>query len=491
MNDDKVVGRRHSTHSIDWMLRSLISRIQVSLMLAFMLLLIAASGCKENTETPAPEETAKAETTNATPPDKRLLTRLFWQDRTEGVLYSGDLSRNAETYEIQKSSIKEFPKLATDKVDMVQMALADGRLFVGVRDHAKGTVMSGWIEVDPGVQEDDHGDHSHWHYDSTAKVLSSVLDTEQGNPAHVYRYGDHVYIANDQKNGFTQVQPAKSTNQKTQARFFQGGGGHITLAAVNDRIAYSTWIDRAGDNAGRVDVVDLRGQDSGPRYSFNLPVGGIHGAGPCGNRVFFAPAHGVCWVDCDFDFALNKDTVDIQQLSLDEEPDGTEYRTGAFESFRNHLLCIANSKSGTPALCIINGTAPTPSVVRIACEEIGQGLRLSTVSATLVTGNRCFAFAFAEGDAGDEKLYIFELDPNGDRDFRDAVLSKVIDVGQSQLEGHFGHHGITFLGDRKTAVISNPGDGTLEVLDLIQMEIVESIEVGGQPTHLVSYGETP
>ena len=106
-------------------------------------------------------------------------------------------------------------------------------------------------------------------------------------------------------------------------------------------------------------MVDLRSQSSEPRYSFNLPVGGIHGAGACGNRVFFAPANGVCWVDCDFDFAETSDSVSIKHLSLDEDSSGTDYRTGAFETFEDHMLCIAKSKAGTPALCVINGTAPT------------------------------------------------------------------------------------------------------------------------------------
>lgn len=472
--------------------RQLDANLAVALFFAGVAFLASAVGCGSaflrtaNAEDSSPSS-ATVDVSEKEDAKERLLTRLFWQDRTHGLIYSGDLSRQSGGYKLQPAVVKEFPLLDTDKYDLVQMAIANGSLIVGVRDRADGLDMSGWIEIATGVEEEDHGDHSHWHYDGSAKVRSQTLDKEQGNPAHVYCYGKYVYIANDKKSGFTQVK-TRTGNERAEARFISGGGGHITLAAVVDRIAYSTWIDREGDNAGRVDVVDLRGDHDAPRYSFNLPSGGIHGATACGNRVFFAPTKGVCWVDCDFDFALDKDTVEIHHLSLDGEPGENNYRTGAFESFRNHVLCIANSKSGSPSLCIIDGTTPSPKVVRISCGDLEEGTRVSTAKATATLDGRCFAYAFAEGAGVDEKLLIFELDPNKDRNFGDAVLHKVIDVGKSQLDGHFGHHGITFLDDGKTAVISNPGDGTLAVLDLLAQEIVQTIEVGGQPTHLVSHG---
>lgn len=424
----------------------------------------------------------------ANPSSNRILTRLFWQDRTDGKIHAGDLSRQGDQYSVLKSTIKRFPEIKPDENDLVQMQVAGGRLIVGVRDNADGQEKSGWIEIDTGVEEEDHGDHSHWAYPDGAVVIAKTLDAEQGNPAHVYRYGNSVYIANDKNNGFTQITPA-ANGGASKATFFRGGGGHITLAAVADRIAYSTWIDRAGENCGRVDVVDLRSQSSEPRYSFKLPVGGIHGAGACGNRVYFAPANGVCWVDCDFDFTKNSDTVSIEHLSLDEDPAGTDYRTGAFASFEDHMLCIANSKTGVPTLCVINATAPQPVVTRIPCDDLEDGLKLTTVSATKIVGNKCFAFAFAEGEGLDDKLLVFELDPNGDNNFDDAKLANTIDVGTCQLEGHFGHHGIAFLGDRKTAVVTNSGDGTLSVIDLVAQKLTQTIDIGGQPTHVVCHGE--
>lgn len=414
------------------------------------------------------------------------LGRLFWQDRNAGSIHAADLSSTDSGFEINQLEVAGLTQLDVTSHDFVQMVVSQGKLIVGVRDHADGTDKSGWLEIGTGVEEESHGDHSHWHYDDMPQLQSETLDADRGNPAHVYKYGNHVFIAQDKKNGFSMIEPKPSGSA---VKFFQGGGGHITLAAVANQIAYSTWIDRSGENAGRVDVVDLKTDTGEPKYSFNLPTGGIHGATACGNRVFFAPADGVCWVDCDFDFAKTSDTVEVHHLSLSEN-DEDLYRTGAFETFKDHVLCIGNCKDHPPALCLIDGTTPSPSVTRFLCDDLGDDLKLSTVKAAAIKG-RPFAFAFAEGMDAQEKLLVFELDANQDRTLGDIKLHKSIDVGKSQIEGHAGHHGITFLNDSRTAVISNPGDGTISVLDLGDWLVAETIDVGGQPTHVVSYGGKP
>jgi YVTN family beta-propeller protein len=468
------------------------SRVQFVL-LAVMLLCWTGCNSQSNDsdgDNAAQNPTAKTVVNQENLSPSRVITRLFWQDRNDGIVYVGDLARQGNGYQVAKSKVENFPSLSPSVNDLVQMEIANGRLFVGVRDHSDGKENSGWIEINTGVEEEQHGDHSHWHYPAKAKVHSATLDKEQGNPAHMYQYGNCIYIANDKNNGFTQVQPPQDgglSDSNSETKFYTGGGGHITMAAVADRIAYSTWIDRSGKNAGRVDVVELKGDPSEPRYSFNLPVGGIHGAAACGNRVYFAPANGVYWVNCDFDFAENRDTVKIEYLSLDEDPSDTEYRTGAFHSFHNHLFCIANSKSGEPVLCVIDATVPQPSVTRVSCGEL-KGAKLSSVNATSVVGGQSFAFAFAEGDGLEEKLLIFDLDPNGDKCFDDAKLLKAVEIGASQLVGHFGHHGITFLDDRKTAVVTNPGDGTLTVVDVKTQSVTQTVSVGGQPTKIISFG---
>jgi len=459
-------------------------------------MLLCSTGCNSQSidhvgENTSSNRTSKPIANREIASSSRTLTRIFWQDRSDGTVYAGDLSLEDNVYRVDRMEIENFPNLPPKANDLVQMEIARGRLFVGVRDHSDGKENSGWIEINSGVKEEQHGDHSHWHYSSNAKVHSTTLDTNQGNPAHVYRYGNNIYIANDKNDGFTQVRPPRdgifSDDSTSETRFFSGGGGHITLAAVADRIAYSTWIDRAGDNAGRVDVVELKGKSSEPLYSFHLPLGGIHGAAACGNRVYFAPVNGVYWVNCDFDFAESSDTVEVNYLSLDEEPSGTEYRTGAFHSFQNHLLCVANSKSGTPAICVINATAPEPSVTRVVCDDL-EGAKLSNVNSASIAGGQAFAFAFAEGEGINERLLIFELDPNGDKTFDDAKLVNELEIGASKLEGHFGHHDIAFLANRKTAIITNPGDGTLSIINLETQSVHQTLKIGGQPSSLLCFG---
>lgn len=78
----------------------------------------------------------------------------------------------------------------------------------------------------------------------------------------------------------------------------------------------------------------------------------------------------------------------------------------------------------------------------------------------------------------------------GDRNFEDTKLAKKIKAGASKLESHFGHHGIAFLNNQKVAVTTNPGDGTLSIIDLQKQEIIQTIEIGGVPTKLTRFGDS-
>jgi hypothetical protein len=136
------------------------------------------------------------------PKSNRILTRLFWQDRNNGSVYAGDLSLQGNSYSVSTSKVKNFPDVTPDENDLVQMEVVNGRLIVGVRDHADGKTKSGWVEIDTGVKVDDHGDHSHWAYHTDATVSSTTLDVNQGNPAaripiwrpHLYRERQEPWI---------------------------------------------------------------------------------------------------------------------------------------------------------------------------------------------------------------------------------------------------------------------------------------------------------
>jgi len=420
------------------------------------------------------------------------IARVLWQDREKGTLMWGEV-HGGQKWVVSASPVKGFPRLDTEKQRFVQMEHAAGMLLMGVRDTDGGKYQSGWIAVDTGVREQPHGDHSHWNFVSSPVVKSSRLDTEQGNPSHLYVYGGMFYLANDTRNGFTQLAPQDiATKPASQCGvFFSGGGNHITLAAVDNQVCYSTWIDSEGDQAGRVDVVKLSTTTGRPDgYSFKLPTGGIHGATTNSGKVFFAPADGICWVNADRTLALSADKVQVNHISLGQE-EGAEKpnRTGAFVNQRNWVLFTSGSGEGTSSLCLLDSQANPPNLIKLPI-PIADGLKLTSPKVVLASGGKRYAFLFHDRTESDvqEQLTIVDLDPNGDRNFADARIAKTLPVGASKVDGHDGHHSVAFDSEGRIACLTNPGDGTLWVMSLRDLVIRAKSVVGGTPGDIVALG---
>lgn len=421
------------------------------------------------------------------------MMRIFWQDRDTDQLSWADITASSQ-WGIQRGWIEGFPKLDAEKQDLVQMKANNGVLVVGVRDHDDGKHQSGWVSVDTGVFEEAHGNHSHWKYGSPPKVTGQQLDTDQGNPAHLYVYENNFYLANDQKNGFSRLQPMQlkqSAIAAGSAKFFPGGGNHITMAAVNNAIAYSSWIDGGGPNAGRVDVVSLQ-QGGEPKiaYSLTLPSGVIHGATANSGKVFFAPADGICWVAADYSLQKTADTVQVHHLSLGQDDEADKpLRTGAFTNEHNWVLCTTG-KAEDATLCLINAALSQPTVVKLKIPA-ADGLRLTTPETVLSLGNR-YAFVFQDRTDAEsevqEQLTVVELDPNRDRDFSDARVKATIPVGASKIDGHHGHHAIAFDAFGRNAVFTEPGEGMLNVFSLKDLRVVARFKVGGSPDSITAVG---
>lgn len=421
----------------------------------------------------------------------KVMTRIFWQDRaTDQISYADLVATNK--WSIQRGWVKGFPKLDADKQDLVQMKECSGVLMVGVRDHDDGSHQSGWVAVDTGVSEEPHGNHTHWKYVRKPVVRQSKLDTEQGNPAHLYVYDRQFYMANDTKNGFTKAVPTAfmEDGAADTTRFFPGGGNHITLAAVQNNVAYSSWIDGGGPNVGRVDVVDLRQDQPSIAYSFQLPTGVIHGATSNSGKIFLAPMDGVCWVAADTSLSQSADSVAVNHLSLGKDAESKKpLRTGAFENSRNWVL-FSTGKADQSALCLINAAQPEPTIVKVPI-SVADGLKLMTPKAVLSLGKR-YAFLFqdrtdAESDV-QEQLTIVELDPNRDRDYSDAKVMMSLPVGASRIEGHFGHHALSFDAYGRYAVFTEPADGVINVMSLQKLKVVARFRVGGVPDSIVAVG---
>ncbi len=419
------------------------------------------------------------------------VARVLWQDLEKDTLMWGEVHAG-EKWIVSASPVKNFPKLDVEKQDLVQMKHAAGHLLVGVRDNDDGKFQSGWVTVDTGVREEPHGDHSHWKFVSAPSVKHSRLDTDQGNPAHLYLYNGHFFMANDKKNGFTHIDPKDLVTKPAQecGAFFNGGGNHITMAAVDNAVCYSTWIDGGGPNMGRVDVVNLKKSDAeNIAYSFNLPTGVIHGATANSGKVFFAPADGICWVDADTTLSKSAETVVVNHISLGQE-EGAEKpnRTGAFVNHRNWVL-FTTSSEGKSSLCLLDAAAAKPTVVKLNI-DVADGLSLLTPEVVLASGGKRYAFLFHDKKDGDaqEQLTIVNLDPNGDRNLSDATIAKTIPVGASKVDGHRGHHSISFDSEGRTACFTNPGDGTIWVMSLKDLTIRAKSIVGGTPGAIVAIG---
>ncbi|EMI15340.1 signal peptide protein [Rhodopirellula maiorica SM1] len=421
----------------------------------------------------------------------RTIARLFWQDNHNATVNYGDLKKSAEGWSLQPESIANFPTLDTAEQMLVQMQIDAGIVVLGIHDHDAGTIGSGWVAIDSGVVEESHGDHSHWRFKHLPSVLHSLIDTDQGNPAHVYKYGKSFVLANDKNNGFTITSASrlqKAKGPKTATSFHEGGNGHITLAVIEDQVAYATWIDRDGDDSGRVDVVGL-GENQGKQYSIHCPTGGLHGATTNSGKVFLAPSDGICWVHADLDLNSTPESVVVNHLSLGKDADDAPLRTGAFANL-DQLVLFTTGKGNDARLCWIDAASDDPTVATLPI-DLADGETLTTPLAVKARGGKRLATIFRENKMTpeDDSLLIVDLDPNSDGDHSDAAVRADLPIGGNQIEGHSGHHEAVVLPNGRELVISNPADGTLSLISLAELRVLETFSVDGNPTRLVAIGD--
>jgi hypothetical protein len=429
------------------------------------------------------------------PSERVTLTRVFFQDDNAKTLRWADLYAGSPPTLGKAQDVPGFPKLDPEEQSLVQMGSAHGMLLVGVRDEQDGKLQSGWILVDSGVGSENHGDHTHSTYQAAPRIRAAVLDEKQGNPAHLYVYDDIFYLANDKLAGYTRIDPAaiRPTDNAaaiiSQAAIIPGGGGHITLAAFNRAVGYSTWIDRQGENVGRVDVTPFAKKQIG--YSFHLPTGGIHGATAAGGKIFFAPSDGVCWITGDAMATLGAAAVKVQHISLGKEPDSDKpIRTGAFANFGKHVLFVTGA-GPQAALHSLDATQEKPTPSKLAL-NLADGLRPVGPLASVMVGDWPMALVFHDRGSADaegtEQVSLIELDPNLDGSFSDARVAKVLAVGKSKVNGHAGHHDAAFVPDTRHAIFSNPGEGTLGLLRVRRGENLGNFKVGGAPSKIEAIG---
>lgn len=422
----------------------------------------------------------------------RPFTRLFVQDlKTSAVKWADVRGDEKDQFTLNPlAAVDGFKELAPARQKLVQMRESGGLVCVGVRDDAGGAFESGWVLFRSGVGYTDHGDHGHWAFRKKPRVVDSRLDTKQGNPAHLYLYGGRFFVANDRLNGYTRIDPSRyEGGEKDTPTFIAGGGSHITLAVVDDKVGYSAWVDGGGPNKGRVDVTSV-GSDARakPAYSFHLPTGGIHGAIANSGKVFFAPADGVCWVQADTGLKLQAGDVKVNHISLGKDGDKAR-RTGAFVNHGHHVV-FTTGKGSTSALVLLNAKDVEPKPVFIPL-GVKRGTQAVTPEIAVTPDGKAYAFVFhdhAKDVAAEDALEVVALDPNNDGDCSDARVAKALKVGKSAVDGHFGHHDLAFDAEVRFGFFTNPGDGTISVLSLKSLEVVNTFHVGGTPTAIVAVG---
>lgn len=438
---------------------------------------------------------AQSPATVASSPPQATATRLFFQDEQACTLRWADLRVGGGVSLDAVQEVAGFPKLDPQRQRLVQMEAAHGYVLVGVRDDAEGTHQSGWVLVETGVVQQSHGDHFDWQYAGPPRVRAVCLDDQQGNPAHLYVYDGVFYVANDRRGGVTRLDPRSIRAQdppdviRQKAAFYAAGGGHITLAAVQDRVLYATWIDREGDNAGRVDVVPLRGPLAGKlAYSLLLSSGGLHGATTAAGKVFFAPAAGVCWVAADLSPAPGSSQPTVHHLDLGTEGERPR-RTGSFATLGKHVAFVTGAGPDA-ALYLLDASAQAPQPLRVPV-PMAEGNRPAGLRLARPRAGSPLAFVFhdhpAEVDAPN-RLTLVALDPNGDGDCRDARVQQELEVGPSRGQDHAGHHAVAMDADGRRAILANPGDGTLMVYSFDQSRLVATFSVGGCPAKLLAVG---
>lgn len=427
------------------------------------------------------------------PGSRRAVMRVFFQDAESATLRWADLLATTPPQLSTPQVVAGFPQLDPQRQSLVQMAAAGGKLLVGVRDDEDGEFQSGWVLVDSGVEEEDHGDHSHWYYNSAPQVIATQLDEAQGNPAHLYCYEGVFYLANDRNGGFTRLDPsaipqgADEAQIRSLAAFHVGGNGHITLAVAGE-LAFATWLSRDETNARRIDATRVSPTGSSEiAYSFHANSGRLHGATSASGKVFFAPAEGIDWIDVAASTRAAGDTV-VHHLDLGSE-EGVAYRTGAFLNHGGHVLFLSG-RGPQSFLGLIDARRESPEIKRVAVDVDPA----SRASAPAVVDTRAFGAIVTvfhdhpqEVDAPNVASVI-QLDPNRDGDYSDARLLKRIDVGPSRVEGHGGHHAMVTDAAGRFALISNPGDSSVQILSLADLSPQSTATLSFVPGSVVAIG---
>ncbi len=425
----------------------------------------------------------------------QTLTRVFFVDESKQTVQWAELYAGEKPTMSGVREIAGFPKLDPRQQTISGFQTANGMLLVGIRSEAAGDGKAGWVLIESGAYEEAHGDHSHWVYPYAPRIRASQMEKQGQGPERVSVIDGVFYWTNVGAPGFYRLDPtqigARENSQtiRQRAAWHTGGGEAGSVAAVGNVVAFSGWRNADGDGAGRIDVTALRpGGNEKSAFSFDLPSKGAHAAVANQGKVFIATESALHWVAVPQRISSDVKAVAVQSLS-DSQIGDLVSGPLEFSTFGRYVVCAAGA-GPEASLFHVDAASENPQLRKIAL-PLPAEKRPGAVKLVRNRKGQPLAFVFHAGEgnsAAQDRLSVFEMDPDRNGTWSDAKLVQTVNVGKGQDDAPGGNHSLSIEADNRRGVYTNPGDGTLMVLNVEDRKTVTGFKVGGTPTQVLAIG---
>ncbi len=420
----------------------------------------------------------------------KVNTRVFWQDAESQKLSYGDVV-TTDAWSLRRGWVTGFPTVDAESQRLGPMQQIEGKLLVGLDNRGNRSLPAGWVGIDSGVFQEPHGNHFHWKYTNAPVVRQQKLDPGPGGPTGLFVYNQRFFVASEQ--GFTRVSPAQLSIDGTSTAAtgaVRANAEKRSLAAVNN-VCYTTWSDSEGENAGRVDVINMADRGSNaPAYSFKLPTGEIEATTANNGKVFFAHDGAISWLYADTSLSGNAGAIQPRPVTMaGNDPWDLSQPPQSLVNARNWVL-FCHGSGERAVLGLINAAAQNPQAIAVPIQT-EDGLTLSAPATVLSLGKRyALVFQIKTDPSSDiqEQLTIIELDPNRDNNFVDARVKLNVPVRSGLVEDQIIPPDVGFDAYGRFAIFTSPGESRLNVMTMNDLKVRVRFNVGGAPSRIVAVG---
>jgi len=161
----------------------------------------------------------------------------------------------------------------------------------------------------------------------------------------------------------------------------------------------------------------------------------------------------------------------------------------SFTNFGRYVTFV-DGVGPNAAFCFVDASATEPRVLQLPLKMTAER---RPGSCELIRSRKGLALAFVFQEAAPDTnqpdlLSVLELDPDRNSDWADAKVAQEIKVGAGSVAGRETHHHLAVEADRRRAVYTNPGDGTIMVLSIEDRKTITGFKVGGTPTTILAVG---